>query len=125
MINYVLPENGTHFITPAEAAAMISLYRDNRDIILKQEYAEQNILCNSETFAVGDVQALLNQSGCQGLRIYYGMKEDLTIHAILVGTDESGNDLVGNNRSDGDGDLIIEEGKRCPPQCPDDSILNP
>ena len=125
MSNYVLPAENSHLITPDEAITMIGLYRDMREQILKTEYCGQNILCDSETFNATDVQALLNQVNCNGLRIYYGMKPDLTIDAILIATDASGNDLVGANNITAVGDLILEEGKRCPPQCPTASILNP
>ena len=125
MNTYQLPTNDSHFITPDEAITMIGVYRDMREQLLKPEYSGQNILCNSETFTVADVQAVLNQPGCKGLRIYYGMKPDLTIHAILVATDAAGKDLVKKNKTNGDeDDLILEEGKRCPPQCSDDDLLN-
>ncbi|HEX3025514.1 MAG TPA: hypothetical protein VHP12_09900 [Chitinophagaceae bacterium] len=124
MSNYVLPAQDSHLITPDEAIAMIGLYRNTRDQILKPEYCGQNILCDSETFNAADVQVLLSQPGCNGLRIYYGMKTGLTVHAILVGTDANGNDLAAANNVTAAGDVILEEGKRCPPQCPAFSILN-
>ncbi len=70
-------------------------------------------MVNSETFHKESVLALLNQPGCVSLRIYYGKQNDDTIHAILVGVDEKGADMIQAS------DLILEEGYRCPPLCPD------
>jgi len=70
----------------------------------------------SETFELASVNTLLSQPGCTALRIYYGKKEDGTIHAILVGVNEKGEDMAGGT--------LLEEGERCPPHCPPQSILN-
>jgi hypothetical protein len=70
----------------------------------------------SETFELASVNTLLSQSGCTALRIYYGKKEDGTIHAILVGVNEKGEDITKG--------VILEEGNRCPPYCPPTSILS-
>lgn len=69
-------------------------------------------MVNSETFHKEAVSALLSQPGCVSLRVYYGKQTDDTIHAILVGVDEQGADMIQTF------DLILEEGARCPPFCP-------
>lgn len=69
-------------------------------------------MANAETFDKDAVLALLNQPDCTSLRIYYGEKNDKTIHAILVAADKNGNDLLQTTV------LILEEGDRCPPFCP-------
>lgn len=74
-------------------------------------------MVNSEMFNKESVSALLNQPGCVSLRIYYGKQTDDTIHAILVGVDENGADMVQTSN------LILEEGVRCPPICPTTSSL--
>lgn len=51
------------------------------------------------------------------MRIYYGMKEDLKICAILVGVDAQDRDMVGTFKG-GEDDVIVEYGKLCPPFCP-------
>lgn len=132
MSSYTLPAPGTHFITLAAAVAMTTLYRNEREQILLPEYRGKNLLCTSETFALSDLNALLQEPGCAGFRIYYGMKEDKTVHAILVGTDSAGNDLLPTvkttgeitAKNDDDDSLILQEGQRCPPLCPDPSPLN-
>lgn len=70
----------------------------------------------SETFQLESVNTLLSQSGCTAMRIYYGKKEDGTIHAILVGVNDKGEDITEG--------VILEDGFRCPPICPADSPLN-
>ena len=91
-----------HVISLQEAIDMTSLYRSNIP----------SGMVHSETFSKESVSALLNQPGCVSLRIYYGKQKDDTIHAILVGVDEKGADMIQTS------DLILEEGQRCPPECP-------
>lgn len=125
---YSLPNSGSHAISLQEAIDMTTLYRQEKEGILMPAYRGQNVLCNSETFAAADVQALLNQAGCKGLRIYYGMKSGLDVHAILVGVNELGQDILPAARTIGaeEEGVLLEEGKRCPPLCPDDpGPLNP
>lgn len=125
---YYFPVSGSHSISLQEAIDMTTLYRQEKEGILMPGLRGQNILCNSETFNVTDVLSLLNQPGCFGLRIYYGMKNDLKVHAILVGVDETGKDILPNDvQMQLDEDvLLLEEGKRCPPLCPEDpGPLNP
>lgn len=69
-------------------------------------------MVNSETFNKESVSALLSQPGCVSLRVYYGKQKDGTIHAILVGVDEQGADMIQPSN------LLLEEGARCPPICP-------
>ncbi len=92
-----------HLISLQEAIDMTSLYRSSIP----------SGMVHSETFSKESVSALLSQPGCVSLRIYYGKQKDDTIHAILVGVDEKGADMVQAY------DLILEEGYRCPPICPD------
>ena len=95
-----------HSIALAQAITMTSLYRSSIPEGMPV----------SETFELASVNTLLSQSGCTALRIYYGKKEDGTIHAILVGVNEKGEDITEG--------IILEEGQRCPPNCPIDSQLN-
>lgn len=129
MPNYTLPPAGAHFITLAEAIRMTGLYRQSREIILAPEYRNSDILCNNETFALADLLSLVNRPGCAGFRIYYGMKENKKVHAILVGTNNSGHDLLpevmARPAQNDTNDWILEDGQRCPPLCPPASPLNP
>jgi hypothetical protein len=80
MKNMETNQQVSHFINVATAKKMVSSYRQQVEKILLPAYAGRNILCNSETFSLNAIQVLLQQKGCDGLRIYYGMKEDDTIH---------------------------------------------
>jgi hypothetical protein len=61
------------------------------------------------------LDALLNQDGCMGLRIYYGTQTPTsgpgTPDLVIVGTDEDGNDML-------EEDLILDASIPCPPTCP-------
>lgn len=88
--------------------------------------------CLSETFDREAIESLLNVEGCASMRIYYGMKEDLTVHAVLVAADKDGNDIlpiVANQKEEQAAakaatGIILEDATRCPPQCPKSSKLN-
>ena len=116
-----------HFISLQEGIDMTILYRAEKENILKNQYQNQNILPLSEQFPRAPFDTLLAKSGCAGLRIYYGMSEDLKIHAIIVPTDAEGNDILPEQTgasSLGDEEDIFERGNRCPDICPDPSPLN-
>jgi hypothetical protein len=133
-----MPQNefrsqGSHNITLEQAVDMTTLYRENRISILKPEYQSDDILALNETFNGADVAALLSQSGCVGFRIYYGMSPDLKVHAILVGVDDQGSDMLPLSESNptnlkeevgGFEGIILEDSQRCPMACPPDSVLN-
>jgi hypothetical protein len=117
------------FISLQTAIDMTGLYRSACENILKPEYQNQGILAFSEAFERQAFDTLLAKENCAGLRIYYGMSEDLKIHAIIVATDGKGNDILpsGNssaNESDDPDDDIAENGIRCPDICPPPSPLN-
>ena len=109
------------FISLQNAAAMTADYRSNRETILAAGYKNQNILCVCETFDRGVFDDVLAQTGCVGLRIYYGMDSSKQVHAIIVGVNSSNEDMIS---SQSDTNLIIEEGRRCPFDCPPASDLN-
>lgn len=85
----------------------------------------------SEAFEGAAIQKLLNTTNAFYLRVYYGMKEDGSLHAILVAADVSGNDLLplitesSSEEEEGEEPVIIEDGIRCPPLCPSGSPLAP
>ena len=112
----------THEISLADAATMTSRYRDNSNNILAETYQDQAILPQCETFGKDSVLALMGQDGVAGLRVYYGMDSNLKVHAILVGVDEQGADIIPTTNND-EG-VILEDAQRCPPACPPASPLN-
>ncbi len=121
----------SHFITLEKAKQMTSLYRKEKENLLKPEQKDKNILPVAETFERIAFDTLLAKKGCASIRIYYGMDEELKVHAIIVGADESGTDIIATQVSDssslegGADDDIVEEGQRCPTVCPPSSGLFP
>lgn len=72
---------------------------------------------NSSFIGSENVQHILKQEGCVGLRIYNGYNdENQKMSLVLVGVDESGNEML----SDG---IIYDELALCPPTCPVDNSL--
>lgn len=120
--NTIRPAN-SHPISLQTAVEMTSLYRAEREAILANSFQNQNILPLSETFNRDAIDALLHKRDCAGLRIYYGMKDDLAVHAILVSVNEANEDILPDDLTDSD-DYIMEEGQRCPDFCPPPSVLN-
>ncbi|NCI46322.1 hypothetical protein [Sediminibacterium soli] len=103
----------SHRILVDEAVVMTTAYRTVRP--------ENYPVC--ETFGRHAFDALLNQPDCVAIRIYYGLKEDKTVHAILVGVNSKDEDIVTGGVG-GDGDLVFEDATRCPDTCPPASPLN-
>ena len=73
---------------------MTTLYRAQMDTILADEYKGQDILAKSELFSKEQVEKLLANPGCSQLRVYYGMSQDLKVHALLVGVNDRGEDML-------------------------------
>jgi len=126
--NTPLPVN-SHVIPLDQANLMTAIYRENRELILAQQYQGQDILPLSETFNRQAFDRLLSTAGCAGIRIYYGMDSDQRLHAVIVAVNESNEDLLPvsadqSTLSETDDPVIIEEGQRCPPICPEKSSLN-
>jgi hypothetical protein len=88
------PSELQNFIPLDEAIAMTTLYRNNREQILQPQYQGQNILAVCETFNRDLFDTLLAIPACAGVRIYYGMNADLTVHAVIVAVDDNGDDIL-------------------------------
>jgi hypothetical protein len=126
-----------NLISLDQAKAMTSLYRAERDNILKPEYLGRNILLTCETFDRAAYDKLLAYPGCVGVRIYFGMNEALQVKCILVGVDGDNKDilpeaipagLMNSSTIEGDDEedpAIVELGQSCPPVCPEPSELFP
>jgi len=125
MANQFLGNN--HSITLDDAKKMTKKFRNDKDKIVKDEYKGKHLLPNCESFDRSAFDALLQREDCRGVRIYYGMKQDdQRIHAIIVGFDADGKDIlpVEGIAMDGSDGHIIEEGLPCPEYCPPPSGLN-
>ena len=120
-----MPNN--HLISLDEAIDMTSLYRREMNTILATQYQGQNILPVCETFDKAAFDSLLAETGCTAVRIYYGMSDDLKVHAVIVGVNSNNEDILPSSVSmltREDDPLVLEEATRCPDDCPPSSSLN-
>jgi len=105
-----------HEISLQQAIDMTTLYRENRPANFP--------IC--ETFEKDAINTLLAVTGCAFLRIYYGMKADGLVDAIMVAANADGEDILPAAAAVTGGDaVILEDGYRCPDDCPAPSPLNP
>ena len=112
----------SEFIDLTEGSGMTRNFRKDKENILDAQYQNLDILPICETFDAAQVISMLGNNGCVSLRIYYGMDSEMKVHAILVGADIDGNDMlppVGKIEN-----FILERGERCPFKCPPTSPLN-
>lgn len=117
----LIPNQGGNLVPLSRANEMIALYRENKETILAPNFKKTDVLAFSETFNADDVRLLLSQPGCVGFRIRYGMDDKLWLHAILVGVNANGNDIIIQNPGFGlkdDEGYVVEDASRCPPDCP-------
>lgn len=116
-----------HSIRLEEAKRMTKRFREQKDAIMKDEHKGKHLIRHCESFDRAAFDKLLQNENCKGVRIYYGMKEnEHQVHAIIVGFDADGKDLLplGNIAMDGTDPIIIENGSGCPTDCPPASHLN-
>lgn len=98
--------NGTEggMISLQEAAGLTANYRAaHAGQVLASFYGKDHI------------QALLNQTGAMGIRIYYGIDNQGEKQMVLVAADANGNDILG---------LTLEQGYPCPKYCSSLNELN-
>lgn len=127
-------ETGTkpHHISRKEAIEQIGRYKKDKNKLLADAYKHKNVLPTCETFARSAMEDLLAQPGCAYIRVYYALNEKDDVHLVLVGADKDGRDIVPATdttmallSTSGDEGVIIENGVRCPSDCPPPSPLNP
>ena len=69
----------------------------------------------SHFFGQENINSILNQRGCVGIRMYHGIDNGKK-NIVLVGVDANENDLIEGT--------IVEKGVNCPPRCPKANELN-
>jgi len=116
----------SNFISLEQAVAMTTLYRKEMNAILAPEYKGKDILPLCETFDRSSFDKLLSETDATYIRIYFGMGEDSKIRVIAVAADSKNIDILpaGGKVLNDDGS-IVEDGIRCPTNCPPASPLNP
>jgi hypothetical protein len=70
----------------------------------------------SQFVGKNQLMKILNQKGCMGVRVYYGIGDDGKKNLIFVGATADENDMI-------DG-IIVEKVVPCPPRCPEKNSLN-
>lgn len=113
----------SEFIGITEAAGMTSQFKTNRNVILGSGYQNLDLLPINETFTKTQVISMLDNTGCEGLRVYYGMDAENKLHVLLVGVDSENKDILPENEEPGN--FILERGVRNPPTPTPSSLLNP
>lgn len=91
-------------ITLAVGAAMTAAYRAANPNQTKAHFFGKDIL-----------NSILGQTGCMGIRMYYGIDTDGVKQLVIVGVDADGHDLT---------NLVGDLSTRCPTVCDADSALN-
>jgi hypothetical protein len=97
-----LPDPKSHRISLDEAAAQARRSRDGQH--------------KGGLFLRAELDQLLAQTGCAGLRFYYGRKTEGEDTLILIGVDKEGNDMTQG--------IMLEESFLCPPWCGTANPLN-
>jgi hypothetical protein len=105
----------------ADGKEMVKTYLENK----KKVILNDSTLPNTETFDSDAFVELLKQPDCVKIRLYYGMKENLEICAIIVGVDSNGNEIYVENKGlNGiEETYVIEDGQKCPPYCTDENKI--
>lgn len=98
--------NGTEggAISIAQGAELTSKYRDENPEGIKARFFGRDIL-----------NEILEQEGCMGIRMYYGIDEKGHKQLVLVGADSAENDML---------DLVADLSLPCPSRCSDSNPLN-
>ncbi|MDO9184628.1 MAG: hypothetical protein Q7W13_01355 [Bacteroidia bacterium] len=94
-----------HAITLTEAAEWTRTYRDANPGATKGHF-----------YGKDAIQAIINQTGCVGIRIYYAIDNNGAKQLIIVGANTSENDLYTG--------ILAERGIACPPRCGANNPLN-
>lgn len=79
------------------------------------ETDEGKLLTQAHFYGREILQKLLDQEGCMGIRMYYGIDEEGQKQLILVGADADGNDLE---------EMVVDHSSICPPDCATTGRLN-
>lgn len=104
---------------------MTARFRNNRENILNASFQNQDLLPIAETYDKAAFETVLSKPETRSIRIYYGMDENLKMHAIIVGVNEKNEDILpAAGLTEGEDTDIINSGVRCPELCPEPSPLN-
>lgn len=91
--------NAGEIITLSEGATMTANYRASYPTAIKAHLVGKN-----------RINAILDQSNCDGIRIYHGKDAEGAQQIVLVGVDKEGNDMTSG--------VIVDRTIPCPSYCP-------
>lgn len=91
-------------ISLAEGAAMTAKYRTENPTKLKGHFFGKDILTK-----------ILEQDGCMGIRMYYGIDSNEKQQLVIVGADSDENDML---------ELVADLSFPCPDACSTPNPLN-
>ena len=126
-----------HLISLDQAKQLTARFRKGKTSLLNEEFAKKDVLPVCETFERSAFDQILAQPGCVGVRAYYGMDEESKVHLLFVGVNEKNEDILPAESEDGaykmrasatwnsGNAVIVENGNRCPNECPPASTINP
>lgn len=92
-------------ITLAEGGTMTKAYRDANPTAVKGHF-----------FGKNKINSILNQSGCVGIRVYYGLDSTGAKQLVMVGVDSNQNDQYNS--------IILDRAVPCPAYCGISNDLN-
>jgi hypothetical protein len=106
LIPYVMAFNGTEGspISPEQAGEWTQNWRNNNARAKKAVF-----------FGRAQIENLLSQTGCMGIRMYFATNNSGEQTLVLVGA---------NNKEDDMSELVIDSGILCPPRCGVSNALN-
>jgi hypothetical protein len=99
-----------------EASGLTRTFRSKKASVI---HGKPDILPDGFLFDKSQIQSLLDQGDCTGLRIYCSMDASNNISLLAVGTDVSNTDILTAINP-----LIVGEPYPCPPMCGGNSPLN-
>jgi hypothetical protein len=99
-----------HDIPLSEASAWTKNYR------IANPGTPDNPTVLGHYFGMDAINAILAQTGCVGIRIYYALDDSGVKQVIICGVTVDGNDLYNGQ--------LAERSYNCPPQCSANNPLN-
>ncbi len=117
----------SNLIPVGDAAEMTSNFRSQKESMLTTGLRDAGTLPVCETFDRSAFDTILSDTNCTGVRIYLGMDSDSKVKLIVVGVNSSNEDIMiayTNPGSELATDYVVEDGTRCPDDCPPSSSLN-
>ena len=104
--------NTNHQISLATAASYTKAFRATVPVDPQGQYLEPIALAYGKT----DMLALLNQTGCEGFRVYFGIDENGNKQLVFTAVDINGDDMYNG--------ILVDEGLTCPKICGKPNPLN-